>query len=459
MYEDETGTPLLTGSMALLDDTNTTGFYSEQITLSAANGFEYGKSYCIRVTIVVGGVTGVLLHTFKMGARVDTRLVSGTAQTAGDIIGDTNDIQARLPAALVSGRIDASVGAMAANVLTDTAINADAITAAKVAADVSAEIADAVWDEDATGHQTQGTFGQAIGDPVADTNTIFKAVVTDAAGATVGVDVVAVQADTDNIQTRLPAALTAGGKIPASADEILGVAQSATDLKDFADDGYDPITNKVQGVVLVDTLTTYTGNTPQTGDSFARLGVPAGVSVSADIAAIEAQTDDIGVAGAGLTALGDTRIANLDATVSSRATQTSVDTIDDFLDTEIAAIKTKTDQLNFTGTDVKATLDGETVALTAGQITVKKNVALANFMFKMVLSSDHVTAGTGLTVTCQRSIDGAAFANCATSTATEISAGWYKVNLAASDLNGDTIALKFTAPTADQRDVLIATQA
>jgi len=30
--------------------------------------------------------------------------------------------------------------------------------------------------------------------------------------------------------------------------------------------------NKVNGVVLVDTLTTYTGNTPQTGDSFARIG-------------------------------------------------------------------------------------------------------------------------------------------------------------------------------------------
>jgi len=49
-------------------------------------------------------------------------------------------------------------------------------------------------------------------------------------------------------------------------------------------------------VTLVDTLTTYTGDTPQTGDSFAR----------------------IGAAGAGLTAIGDTRIANLDAAVSSR---------------------------------------------------------------------------------------------------------------------------------------------
>lgn len=41
----------------------------------------------------------------------------------------------------------------------------------------------------------------------------------------------------------------------------------------------------------------------QTGDGFARLGAPAGASVSADIAAIEAQTDDIGVAGAGLTGI------------------------------------------------------------------------------------------------------------------------------------------------------------
>lgn len=36
---------------------------------------------------------------------------------------------------------------------------------------------------------------------------------------------------------------------------------------------------------------------------------------------------------------------NLNATISSRASQTSVDTVDDFLDTEIAAIKAKTDNL------------------------------------------------------------------------------------------------------------------
>jgi hypothetical protein len=49
-----------------------------------------------------------------------------------------------------------------------------------------------------------------------------------------------------------------------------------------------------------------------------------------DVAAILVDTAEIGAAGAGLTAL---------------ATQASVDTIDDFLDTEIAAIKAKTDNL------------------------------------------------------------------------------------------------------------------
>lgn len=42
----------------------------------------------------------------------------------------------------------------------------------------AATIADAVWDEDATAHQTQGTFGQAIGDPAADTDSIWSLVNT-----------------------------------------------------------------------------------------------------------------------------------------------------------------------------------------------------------------------------------------------------------------------------------------
>jgi len=42
--------------------------------------------------------------------------------------------------------------------------------------------------------------------------------------------------------------------------QIGGVAQSATDLKDFADTGYNPATHKVAGVVLADTTTDVTND-------------------------------------------------------------------------------------------------------------------------------------------------------------------------------------------------------
>ena len=73
-----------------------------------------------------------------------------------------------------------------------------------------------------------------------------------------------------------------------------------------------------------------------------RLGTPSdlggGASIAANLADIEAQTDDIGTAGAGLTAL---------------ATAAALDTVDNFLDTEIAAIKLKTDL-------IPGTIDGKT---------------------------------------------------------------------------------------------------
>ena len=92
--------------------------------------------------------------------------------------------------------------------------------------------------------------------------------------------------------------------VAANVTQIGGVTQSATDLKDFADTGYDPATHKVQGVVLSDTVTTYTGNTPQTGDAYARLGAPAGASTAADIAALltTAMTESYAADGAAMTA-------------------------------------------------------------------------------------------------------------------------------------------------------------
>ena len=78
VYEDETSTPILTGSMALLDSSNTAGFYSEAITLSAANGFEKGKCYTIYISAAVSSVTGTMSHTFQMEAEVDANVAAVT---------------------------------------------------------------------------------------------------------------------------------------------------------------------------------------------------------------------------------------------------------------------------------------------------------------------------------------------------------------------------------------------
>ena len=76
VYEDETGTAILTGTMAKLDDANTTGFYSEQITLSAANGLEKGKCYHVRVAATVNSIAAAKVDSFQIEAEVDANVVS-----------------------------------------------------------------------------------------------------------------------------------------------------------------------------------------------------------------------------------------------------------------------------------------------------------------------------------------------------------------------------------------------
>lgn len=90
--------------------------------------------------------------------------------------------------------------------------------------------------------------------------------------------------------------------------------------------------------------------------------------------------------------------------------------------------------------------------------TIKKNTAFNNFEFQMVLASDHVSPATGLSPTVQRSIDGGAYADCTNTPATGVSAGTYKINLSAADLNGNMVTLKMSAATADTTYIAIVTQ-
>jgi hypothetical protein len=121
VYEDETTTPILTGTMALIDSSNTAGYYSEGITLSAANGFEIGKSYGIYITAAVNSVTGATSQHFRVSGDPYARLgAPAGASVSADI-------------AVIEGQTD-DIGAAGAG-LTAVAIGTGGITRASFAAD------------------------------------------------------------------------------------------------------------------------------------------------------------------------------------------------------------------------------------------------------------------------------------------------------------------------------------
>ena len=90
--------------------------------------------------------------------------------------------------------------------------------------------------------------------------------------------------------------------------------------------------------------------------------------------------------------------------------------------------------------------------------TIPKNGTFSNFEFLMVLTSDHATPATGLTVTGERSIDGAAFAS-VSGTIAEVSNGIYQFDAVAADTNGDVITWRFSSATADDTFVTFTTSA
>ena len=86
---------------------------------------------------------------------------------------------------------------------------------------------------------------------------------------------------------------------------------------------------------------------------------------------------------------------------------------------------------------------------------IQKNKAFA-FSVLMVLDSDGKTPVTGTTVTCVRSIDGAAFGAIA-GTVTEVANGMYRLAGLAADSNGSDIIYKFSSASARDTKVSIIT--
>lgn len=104
-------------------------------TANALTGTTIATSQVVAsVSGAVGSVTG--LTASNLDAAVSTLATAANLATvAGYIDTEIGDIQSRLPAALVGGRMDASVGAVAANAITAAGIADGAIDRATFAAD------------------------------------------------------------------------------------------------------------------------------------------------------------------------------------------------------------------------------------------------------------------------------------------------------------------------------------
>jgi hypothetical protein len=297
------------------------GIPEVKVASIAANAVNASALATDAVTEIQSGLaTQTSVDDLPTNAELATAL--GTADDAvlaaiATVQSDTNDIQTRLPAALESGRIAAALDSAA-----------------------TAALVDLIWDEPLTGatHNVATSSGKRLRQTTAFQQ--IDSTVIDAS-ATTTTFVTGLTSSVDNFYNDSMLVFTDG----ALAGQVRAI--------------YDYI-GATKTIVLAEALT----SAPVNGVAFTIVSlhihpvsqIQAGLATSATALSTTQWTNTLA------TDLGTTNTTvatNLNATVSSRSTQTSVDTIDDLLDTEIpaltaavaaeavktSAIKAKTDNL------------------------------------------------------------------------------------------------------------------
>ena len=134
-YPDNSVTELTAGITLSVDFDARTGLNNVRVVATGGNGYAAGSTYALVITAgTVDGVSvvGEVVGEFTLGrsaafGRLGAPAGASVSADIAAVQADTDNVQTRIPAALVSGRIDASVGAMAADVVTAAAIAAGAI--------------------------------------------------------------------------------------------------------------------------------------------------------------------------------------------------------------------------------------------------------------------------------------------------------------------------------------------
>jgi hypothetical protein len=249
--------------------------------------------------------------------------------------------------------MDASVGAMAANVLTATAINADAITDAKVAADVTIA-------------SVTGAVGSVTGNVGGNVNGSVGSVVGAVGSVTGNVG--------GNVTGSVGSVATGGITAGSIAADAIGASELAADAVTEIQSGLATAAALATVDTVVDAIQAKTDNLPSDpADASVVAGLIAGVDAKVDI--IDSNVDAV---------LGDTNElqtdwangGRLDNILDARASQTSVDdlptnaelatalgTADDAVLAQVALLKAVTDKLDDTLED-----DGGTYRFTANAL-------------------------------------------------------------------------------------------
>jgi hypothetical protein len=205
-----------------LTDNTDAGFY-------AAGSF-YSVVLSPDETIDSQTITGVVLAYFEIGV-----LPVNVTQNAGTAITSASGIQ------------EVKVASIAANAITATAINADAITAAKIAdgaidaatfaagaINAAAFAADAITDAKVAADVTIASVTGAVGSVTGAVGSVTGNVggnVVGSVGSVTGLTAATVHSDLDDIQARLPAALTSDGNMKSDALRVNGSALAAARMQ------------------------------------------------------------------------------------------------------------------------------------------------------------------------------------------------------------------------------------
>ncbi len=236
--------------------------------------------------------------------------------------------------------------------------------------------------------------------------------------AAVEANAVAIKAKTDNLPS-VPASqgdVTTVGTAVATLSTKVGTPAGASVCADLAE-----IEAETDDIAAIKSKTDNLPSDPAdqslviaaTDAIVAILGTPLGISIAGDIAAIP--IDPL------LT--GDTRLNHLDADISTRLATSGYTAP---ANSDITAIKGKTDNL----------------PSSPAASAFKKNTALPGFQFQMFDTAG--APATGLTVVTKISKDGGSLAT-SSNAATELTLGWYTIDFTSGEMNAKNVALNFAA--------------